>query len=222
MFVLGRDGRLLGRQRKLNPIPISEDWSSPGRLGSPIVVDDIRVGLLICADVYRPGPAKRLGELGAELLVSSAAWWPGEWGPCGEWEARTVETRLPMIVCNRTGADGERRLVDSESVVVDRGERLLTLRSPVSTVFIVDCELRAGRIVGCEVAVSCPLEVDSAPPGFRESGQKPELTRGGRDGGTTITPLDREFGKAVEPSAPAGWLKADGSCARLFRLRSAR
>ena len=87
MFVLGRDGQLLGRQSKLNPIPLSEDWASPRTPGEPIPVDGIDVGLLICADAYPTNHAARLRDHSAELLVSCAAWWPGQRGPNGEWEA---------------------------------------------------------------------------------------------------------------------------------------
>ena len=157
LFVIGRDGRLLGRQRKLRPTPGSESWASPGQLGRPILVDDIQVGLLICADAYVPQAARRLRADRAQLLVSSAAWWPGEWGPSGEWEARTLDTGLPLIVCNRTGRDGESQMIDAESVLVDRGVKLLTLRSPDSTVFVVDCLIRAGNIATCEVVATAAV-----------------------------------------------------------------
>lgn len=158
LFVIGGNGRILGRQRKLSPTPGSEDWASAGQPGNPVSIDGLRVGLLVCADVYSPLPAKRLAEAGAELLVSSAAWWPGEWGPNGEWEARTLETGLPLIVCNRTGRGRESQLADSESVIVDRGEKLLALRAPGSTLFAVDCELSDGHIAKCEVAAAVALE----------------------------------------------------------------
>src|ERR671925_1775066 len=158
LFVIGSDGRLLGRHRKLHPTPGSEDWTSAGELGSPVLVDGIQVGLLICADVYAAQPARRLRDGGAQLLVSSAAWWPGEWGPNGEWEARTLDTGLPMIVCNRTGCDHASQLFDSESVVVDRGEKLLTLRAPESTVFIIDCQFRKGHIAKCELKETTVLQ----------------------------------------------------------------
>jgi 5-aminopentanamidase len=152
LFIIGREGHVLGRHQKLHPTPRAEDWSSPGKPGDPIQVDGISVGLLICADAYRPGPALRLRELGAELLISAAAWWPGDYGPNGEWEARTLDTGLPMIVCNRTGVDGDSQLVDAESVVIDKGRRLTTLRSPDSAVFVIDCQISGGSIVDCAVA----------------------------------------------------------------------
>jgi 5-aminopentanamidase len=157
LFVIGRNGQILGRQRKLDPTPASEDWASAGEPGHPIPVDGITVGLLLCADAYKPLPALRLRDAGAQLLVSSAAWWPGEWGPKGEWEARTLDTDLPMIVCNRTGRDHESQLFGSESVVVDRGEKILTLQATESTVFIVDCQFSDGHIAKCELTESTVL-----------------------------------------------------------------
>jgi predicted amidohydrolase len=156
LFVIGREGRILGRHQKLHPTPAAEDWSSPGRPGAPVDIDGISVGLLICADAYSPEPALGLLDGGAQLLISSAAWWPGQWGPRGEWEARTLDTGLPMIVCNRTGRDGDSDLVAAESVVVDRGVKLLSLRSRESAVFVVDCLLQDGHIASAEVvATAC-------------------------------------------------------------------
>jgi 5-aminopentanamidase len=162
LFVIGRNGRLLGRQRKLRPTPISEGWASGGALARPILVDGLQVGLLVCADAYDAEPALRLRAAGARLLVSSAAWWPGEWGPNGEWEARTRDTGLPLIVCNRSGRDGESDMVGAESVIVDRGVKLLTLRSADSTVFVVECLIDEGHIVTCELVATAPVTATTA------------------------------------------------------------
>src|SRR5436305_649171 len=158
LFVIGRNGQILGRHRKLEPTPGSEDWSSAGEPGRPILVDGIKTGLLVCADAYKALLALGLRDAGAQLLVSSAAWWPGQWGPKGEWEARTLDTGVPMIVCNRTGCDHDSQLFGSESVVVDRGEKLLTLRATESTVFIVNCQLRQGHIAERELIKSIALK----------------------------------------------------------------
>ena len=162
LFVIGREGRLLGRQRKLHPTPLGEGWASPGELGRPVLIDGLWVGLLVCADAYPAEPALDLRDAGAQLLVSSAAWWPGEWGPKGEWEARTLDTGLPMIVCNRTGRDSESQMIDAESVVVDRGLKLLTLRAADSTVFVVDCLIHDGHIGYCAVVATAPVTATTA------------------------------------------------------------
>jgi predicted amidohydrolase len=161
LFVIGGDGRILGRHQKLHPTPRSEGWASAGELGRPAVVDGIRVGILVCADAYAAQPARRLLRAGAQLLVSPAAWWPGDWGPNGEWEARTLDTGLPMIVCNRTGSDGETSMTDAESAIVDRGRKVLTLRSPHSTVFVVDCLIRDGHIATCAVVATAAVTTTS-------------------------------------------------------------
>ena len=157
LFVIGREGRLLGRQRKLHPTPISEGWASGGAPSGPVLVDGLQVGLLVCADAYAAGPALRLRAAGAQLLVSSAAWWPGEWGPNGEWEARTNDTGIAMIVCNRTGRDGGSHMTDAESLIVDRGVKVLTLRAADSTVFVVECLIHKSHIATCELVATAPL-----------------------------------------------------------------
>jgi hypothetical protein len=63
-----------------------------------------------------------------------------------------------MIVCNRTGRDGDSDMTTAESVIVDRGVKLLTLRSPHSTVFVVDCLLRDGHIATCEIVATARLD----------------------------------------------------------------
>jgi 5-aminopentanamidase len=165
LFAIGRDGRLLGRQRKLHPTPVSEGWASSGEPGRPVSVEGLQVGLLVCADAYAADPALCLRDAGAQLLLSSAAWWPGAWGPNGEWEARTLDTGLPMIVCNRTGHDGGSRMIDAESVIVDRGVKLLTLRSADSTVFVVECLIDDGHIATCEVVATASVTATTAPVG---------------------------------------------------------
>jgi hypothetical protein len=62
-----------------------------------------------------------------------------------------------MIVCNRTGCDHDTQLFGSESVVVDRGEKLLALQATESTAFIVDCRLQQGHIAKCELIKSIVL-----------------------------------------------------------------
>ena len=120
--------------------PGSEDWSTAGDEAEPVVVDGVNVGLLICADFYPPGPALRLEQRGADVIISAAAWHPGAWGT-SEWEARSLETKLPVVVCNRTGLDRNASYLDAVSVLVENGRRVETLRSEESSVFIVDLTL---------------------------------------------------------------------------------
>jgi hypothetical protein len=67
-----------------------------------------------------------------------------------------------MVVCNRTGHDGESQMIDSESVIVDRGVKLLALLSPESTVFVVNCLIRDEHVVTCEVAAKASVTAETA------------------------------------------------------------
>jgi hypothetical protein len=70
--------------------------------------------------------------------VSPAAWAPGLHGPSGEWEQRTRDTGLPLLVCNRTGPDATIDFSEAESVIVKDGRKRLSLRAARSAIFTVD------------------------------------------------------------------------------------
>lgn len=148
VFVIAPDGSILGTHRKINTLPVgSETWSTPGEEVGPIAVPPVgRVGVLVCADAYSPWIAKSLAAQGARLLVSPAAWAPGFHGPNGEWEQCTLDTGLPLLVCNRTGPDRTMSFVEGVSAVVQDGRRLLSLRSERSAVFTIDWDPTAQRL----------------------------------------------------------------------------
>jgi predicted amidohydrolase len=143
LFVIAADGTLVGTHRKINTLRVgSEAWSTPGTQAVTVPVPPFtRVGMLICADAYTSKIAGNLQAQGAQLLVSSAAWAPGLHGPNGEWERCTLDTGLPLIVCNRTGPDRTLDFRQAESVVVKDGQRLLSLSSARSAVFVIDWDM---------------------------------------------------------------------------------
>ena len=101
-------------------------------------VDQQKIGLLICADAWPESHAKRLKEQGAELILSSASWAPGEYCPGDTWEKRSLETELPIFVNNRTGLD----LRNSVSAVSYLGERLLSHQSSDSQVVLINWNIQ--------------------------------------------------------------------------------
>jgi predicted amidohydrolase len=145
VFVIAPDGTIAGTHRKINTLRIgSESWSSPGEYAMPVTAQPLgNVGILICADAFSPGIAGSLKAQGARMLVSSAAWAPGLHGPNGEWERCTKDTGLPLLVCNRTGPDRTLDFTQADSVVVKDGQRLLSLSSKRSTLFVVDWNLQS-------------------------------------------------------------------------------
>lgn len=150
VFAITPDGGLAGSHRKINALRVgSEAWSTPGTETTVFPMAPLgNVGMLICADAFSPGIANSLKAKGAQVLVSSAAWAPGLHGPNGEWERCTTDTGLPLFVCNRTGADRTLDFRKADSVVAQNGQRLLSLSSERSAIFLIDWDLQAGTLAG--------------------------------------------------------------------------
>ena len=120
------DGRCRVVHRKMGVIPGGmERWAAPGTVPSTFDWRGQKIGVLICADAYGPGVARALAADGADVLISPAAWCPGVNGPNGAWEQRTLETGLPVLVCNRTGADTQIDFSGSASGAYLNGKCLL-------------------------------------------------------------------------------------------------
>jgi predicted amidohydrolase/adenosylcobinamide amidohydrolase len=143
--VIGRDGVIQGAYRKQRVHGGAESWSTPGTGGAPFVVDGIPVGVLICADTYKPEPAADYRRQGAAILLAPANWPPVEgMGPDDLWERRSAETGLPLIINNRTGREPELDFSRGESVVAVGGERLYSFSTNQSRLFYVDWDRRQG------------------------------------------------------------------------------
>jgi predicted amidohydrolase len=148
VFVIAADGTVIGSHRKVHVLPGAEAWASRGEAVTPVRLPAAHVGLLMCADAYTPALARHLLAQGAHLLISPAAWPPRPHGPDGAWERRTLETGLPLFVCNRTGMDQTFSFVEAESGVFKGGQRLLTLRASQSTLLTLDWDLHRQELVG--------------------------------------------------------------------------
>ena len=107
VFLFSPEGSRLGHHRKINVLKVgSESWSVPGDRATVVSVEGVgRVGLFVCADMYSRRLVEETASQGIDLVVSSAAWAPGDHGPNGEWEWASRATKRPVIVCNRTGVD---------------------------------------------------------------------------------------------------------------------
>lgn len=155
VFVILPDGAIAGKHRKINTLRVgSESWSSPGEQITPVPVPPFdSVGILICADAYPPEFAGRLKAQGAQLLVSPAAWGSGFHGPDGEWEQRTRETGLALLVCNRTGAEQTLNFTGAESVVVKEGQRIMSFNSERSAIVTFDWNVNTQNLARPEQQV---------------------------------------------------------------------
>ena len=117
--VLERDGRLVGRYRKMHipddPGFYEKFYFTPGDLGfEPITTSVGRLGVLVCWDQWYPEAARLMALAGAELLLypTSIGWDPTD--PQdekdrqrGAWilshRGHAVANGLPVLSCNRVG-----------------------------------------------------------------------------------------------------------------------
>ncbi len=141
-FVINSAGDIVGRHSKIKALRGAEGWSTAGTVIEPVDCDGVQVGIMVCADAYKNEVAQALKDKGAQLYVSPVSWGPGQCAPDGEWEQRSLDNGLPIIVCNRSGQEDEeldyRR---AESVVAKDGQRLLEATCDRSVILSFDWDL---------------------------------------------------------------------------------
>ncbi|MCW2244442.1 NAD+ synthase [Azospirillum fermentarium] len=102
-----------------------------GPLPGPVNFRGVRLGVLICEDMWTPDVAEALAETGAEILVVPNGS-PFEVGKHDQRVAlavaRVTETGLPLIYVNQVGGQDE-LVFDGSSFVID-GDRSLKSLSP--------------------------------------------------------------------------------------------
>jgi NAD+ synthase len=83
---------------------------TPGPLPGPLPFRGVRLGVMICEDMWQPDVAECLAETGAEILLvtNGSPFEVNKWDqrlPLGV--ARVVETGLPLLYVNRIGGQDE-------------------------------------------------------------------------------------------------------------------
>jgi predicted amidohydrolase len=137
---INEQGQVIGEHHKILVLPGAEAWSSPGVEIKPVEWRGHKIGLLICADAYKESIAEKLAQQGAEVLISLAAWAPGEHGPSGEWEQRSKDTGLCVLVCNRTGKGALVNFDGSSSVVVAGGRKVVEYAEKQPAILTIDVD----------------------------------------------------------------------------------
>ena len=155
LFVIDRSGVIIGRHRKLNTLSGSESWSTAGKVATTVTVDNIDVGLLICADAWPKNHAQSLADQGADILLSSANWAPGLYGPGDSWERRSAETGLALLVNNRTGIEDDLDMNAAKSVVVlppnSGDQRIFEHQSQDNALLLLDYDFRDRSLRGSQI-----------------------------------------------------------------------
>ena len=151
VFVINRDGKLIAKQSKISTI--SDGWCQSGTSIETIDMEGVKVGIMICADAYTDKMASTLFAKGAEMLVAPSSWGPGLHGPNGEWEQRSIDTGLPVFVCNRTGEDETISFWEAESMIIKNGKRLLSHKSVQSAILTFEWNVEKMDLISSDFQV---------------------------------------------------------------------
>ncbi len=167
--VLERDGRLLGKYRKMHipddPGFYEKFYFTPGDLGfHPIDTSVGRLGVLVCWDQWYPEGARLMALAGAELLLYPTAI---GWDPDDEQEEKdrqrnawilshrghAVANGIPVLSCNRVGHETSPlgtsgiRFWGSSHVLGPQGEILAEALTDDAEILVADVDLQRSEHV---------------------------------------------------------------------------
>ena len=148
-LVIGEDGIVLGRHRKVRSPGSAEAWAAKGDNLSPIQCGKINVGVLICADAYFEENAKKMREKNAQVIVVPAAWPPGYCGgpPENAWMRCSDISGLPVWVCNQTGNRERMDMSQAQSAVVVDGKMELAYSGLRQAALLFDWDMEKRQLL---------------------------------------------------------------------------
>ena len=133
-----RDGRVAAVYRKQQlpnyTVFDEERYFEPGMAPCVFEVEGLRVGVVICEDIWYPGPAAQARAAGAEVLVvpNGSPWHTRQHAlRLAQVSARARENAMPVVYVNRVGGQDE-LVFDGASFVVGAGGALAS-RCPRGT-----------------------------------------------------------------------------------------
>ncbi len=137
------EGRVVGQHAKINIIPgPNESWAQPGN-GAVMHVDGVTIGYYVCADAVNRALTRGYQRQNAEILLSSAAWYPSRtMGPLPYWRSLTRRTGLPFVVANTTGRKGTIDFRGSRSGAFLDGAPVVLERAPGPRLLVLDWDRR--------------------------------------------------------------------------------
>lgn len=145
--VIGPDGTVVGKHRKIAPAYRENLWAAEGNL--PPLAVPTRYGLLgvvICADTYSYKPVRTAVLQGVRLMLVPANWPADHYDPDIYWRARAQENGIYMLVCNRTGGEPGMDCSNAESFVIDeQGEIAARLMAAGDTIVYHRLPLNQGK-----------------------------------------------------------------------------
>jgi NAD+ synthase (glutamine-hydrolysing) len=149
-----RDGKVLANYHKqeLPNYSVFDEkrYFKHGSASSIVELNGIRVGLLICEDVWEPNPARKAREAGAQLLVViNGSPYSLQYQRRREdmVRARVKDTALPVVYVNMIGGQDE-LIFDGGSFVMNAAGEIVQRAAPFKEIlYTVDVDLVDGKAV---------------------------------------------------------------------------
>ena len=146
--VIDQKGKVIAKHNKVKIVKwITENWAEPGNGFKVHCFDEVQTGLLVCADTWFAEHGEFLGNLGAELMVSIAAWPDSNHGgpPQEAWKrCSKAAGGIPLLLSNQTGNNGM-DCRKAESAVAQDGEIVCTYSGDEAVLF-VDFDKQSKRV----------------------------------------------------------------------------
>ena len=120
LYVFNNDGEIVVRYRKINLFSMSNEtrWFKPGQTPQSFIINNVKVGIMICYDLRFPELARHYYKEGCKaIIISSAFPKPRQ----EHWKtllrARVVENQLYVIASNRVGNVNGIEFAGSSSII---------------------------------------------------------------------------------------------------------
>ncbi|HEY3315517.1 MAG TPA: nitrilase-related carbon-nitrogen hydrolase [Bacillota bacterium] len=114
--LVGPDGGLAGRYRKLHSFINETAWAKDGDLGPIVIPTELgRIGLLICNDANFFEAARLEALAGADLIAFPTNWLGP--APSRKWRARALENGVYLVSANRWGTERGARFAGGSCVI---------------------------------------------------------------------------------------------------------
>jgi NAD+ synthase (glutamine-hydrolysing) len=158
-----RDGAVLANHRKaaLPNYGVFDEkrWFTPGERPTVVELDGVKLGLIICEDVWVPGPCRAAAQAGAQviLVINGSPFHMSQQRVREQvLAARARENTLPLLYTNMVGGQDE-LVFDGGSLLVDAtGE--VRFRAPLfeEDLYVVELAAQDGRLAPVTAAPAAP------------------------------------------------------------------
>lgn len=147
--VIGPNGQVIGKYRKVAPVFKENLWAAEGNLPPLVIPTEYgKFGVVICSDAYYYKPVRAAVLQGARLLLVPVNWPANYNNPENYWRARATENGIYMLICNRTGLDPGMDCSSGESFIINNHGKVITkIRSAYDTIIYDILPLRNGQFI---------------------------------------------------------------------------